>query len=371
MPQIQRNPQHPVVSDQKRKLDQQGQTTARRIHPLLLVERTDLLIHRRLARIAQGVLLIFFLYGFYLRRDALHLQHRLHLRNPQRQQRHRDDQRLNHYRPSPVGIDVFVSPLQPQKERPRNQTPPSEIHRAAQIRIAIPNGWHIHGFERGQFFRPYVNPLTGCAPKTAHSGTEEFDIRSVFGTRAHGTEAGFLRNLHGIAQRHHGGGRGIVGNKNGSEVLIPRTGPLERSSDRIAATDALHRQTQDEIREDQGGAVGGGIVVVVDARGGVGSGRDLVTESSRPRGRREDFSAFVNYRSFHAQHITLVEMESLPDYNIRIGIFEGDRGGSRERAADFLYFDRTVGVQNIKRRTQLIPQRVIAGRRGVSPQRKR
>ena len=104
-----------------------------RIYAFLLVQRRNFHIHLLLARIAHAELLIFLLNGLDLRRDALHLQHRFHLRNAQRQQGQIDDQSLNDDGPAPVGQHVIVSPFQPKEQRPRDDAKETKIHQPAQI----------------------------------------------------------------------------------------------------------------------------------------------------------------------------------------------------------------------------------------------
>src|ERR1019366_3833848 len=104
--------------------------------------------------------------------------------------------------------------------------------------------------------------------------------------------------------------------KNRGKVLIPRTAPLERPTDRAAPANVLHRQPRNKAGKDQRCALTGSIVVVVDAPGGERSRRELVAKSRRPRGSREDFSPLVDNRSLDLQNISVVETKSLPHHDI-------------------------------------------------------
>src|SRR5437879_3194125 len=173
--------------------------------------------------------------------------------------------------------------------------------------------------ENGQFFGSNIHALDRWAAKTADRCTPGVNIGGVFGTGTHWTEAGLLRNIHGVVQRCHGGRAGIVGDKNSGEVLIASPCPFEWTFDRITPANALDGETRDEAGEDQGGALGGSVVVVVDASGGVGGGCGLVTESGGPGWRGENFSAFIGDRGFDVHDIGVVETETLADDEILIG----------------------------------------------------
>ena len=156
-----------------------------------------------------------------------------------------------------------------------------------------------------------------------------------------GLRPGFCGDLHGIVERDHGGCGGIVRNKDGGEILITGTGPLEWTFYCVAAADGFDAEACYVVGEkDVAAAFGGGVVVVVDAGGGVGSGCDLVAESGGPCGWGEDFSAFVEDGGFDVQDVGVVETESLADDEILIGVFEGDRGWGREIAFIRSYVER-------------------------------
>ena len=189
------------------------------------------------------------------------------------------------------------------------------------------------GVEYGELFGADVHALGGWAAKVADGCAQEIYVGGVFGAGADGVEAWLLRNLHGIVQRYHGGRGGIVGNEDGGEILVAGTGPLEWTFDGVAAADGFDGKARHVSRkEDVAAALSGGVVVIVDAGGGVGRGRDLVAESGGPGGRSKDFSAFVEDRGFHVEDVGVVEMESLADDEILIGVLEGDRGWGCETA---------------------------------------
>src|SRR5580658_9621395 len=263
--------QHPVISDQERKLDQHGQTAAGGIYAFLLIERADLFVHGRFARIAEAVLFVLFLDGLDLGGDALHLEHRLHLRNAQGQQQDGDDESLDNDGPSPVVDDMVVGPLEPEEERARQDAPPAEVDDAAEVRAVVLDGGDGDGVEYSELFGADIHALGGWALKAANGGAQDINVGSVFGARADGVEAGRLRDVHGIAQGHHGNRLGIVGDKDGGEVLIAGARPLEWALYRVATADTLDGETRNIVREeDVAAALGRSIVVVVDAGGAVG-----------------------------------------------------------------------------------------------------
>ena len=112
-----------------------------------------------------------------------------------------------------------------------------------------------------------------------------------------------FRNLEGIVRSDGCGVRRIVRDEDGGEVLIGNRGPLEGPLNCVSADDAFAGKTQNVIGEDQGSAVGGGVVVVVDAAGGIRGGSDLVAESGWPRGEGSNFAAFVGYGGFDVHQI--------------------------------------------------------------------
>src|SRR5208283_1558608 len=140
-----------------------------------LIEPADFFVHGGFARVAQAVLLIFFLDGLDLRCDALHLEHRLHLSYAQGEQRDGDDESLNDYGPSPVGNDVFVGPLEPKEERAREDAPPAEVDDAAEIGTVVLDGGDGNGVEDGQFFRANVQALGGWSAEAADGCAEDID----------------------------------------------------------------------------------------------------------------------------------------------------------------------------------------------------
>ena len=215
---------------------------------------------------------------------------------------------------------------------------------------------------------------TGTASRTASSLGPTY-MRSVVGPRRLPTAAprrstfavslelapmglrpGFCGNLHGVVERDHGGRGGIVGNEDGGEILVAGTGPLEWTFYCVAAADGFDRKARHVSGEkDVAAALGGGVVVVVDAGGGVGSRCELVAESGGPGGCGEDFSAFVEDGGFYVQDVGVVEMESLADDEILIGVFEGDRGRGGEIAFVRCYVER--GVEAVAQRFVVGPER--------------
>src|SRR5881227_2066410 len=157
MAKIECNAQHAVVGDEERELNEQGQTSAGGIYAFLLIEPADFLVHAGLARIAQAVFLVLLLNGLDLRLNALHLQHRLHLRDAQRQQQNRNDQSLKNNGPSPVGNDVVISPLQPQEERPSQNSPPTKVDDPAKVGIVVLDGWNMNRIEYRELFGTNVH----------------------------------------------------------------------------------------------------------------------------------------------------------------------------------------------------------------------
>ncbi len=149
---------------------------------------------------------------------------------------------------------------------------------------------------------------------------------------------------------------GIVRDEDGGEILIAGAGPLEWTFYRVAAADGFDAEARYVVREeDVAAAFGGGVVVIVDAGGGVGGGRDLVAESGGPGGRGEDFSAFVEDGGFDVEDVGVVETESLADYEILIGVFESDRGWGREIAFIRSHVER--GVEAVAQSFVVGPER--------------
>ena len=64
--------------------------------------------------------------------------------------------------------------------------------------------------------------------------------------------------------------------------------------------------------------------MVVDLGGGEGGRSDLVSESGRPGGRREDFQRLLGDGGFDVQNVGVVETERLADHEILVGVFESD-----------------------------------------------
>src|SRR6202034_373619 len=232
-----------------------------------------------------------------------------------------------------------------------------KIHDAAQIGVAILNSRDVNDIESSQLFRPDVHAFRGRPAKVADRRAEHVNVRCIFGASADGIEAGLLRDLQRIAQRHHRSVYGIVWNKDSGEILVAICSPLEWTPQSIAAANALDSQARNKSWKNVETALGGGVIVVVDTSDGVGSRCHLVAESGGPCERGKSLSSLIHNRSFHIQYVSVIEAESLADDQILIGILESDRVRSGELTFFLCY---------IQRRALLATQSLI-----VSPQRER
>ena len=115
----------------------------------------------------RSVLLVFFLNGFDLGRDALHLEHRLHLGEAQREQGQVDDQGLQEDGPTPVRDDVAIHPFQPEEERAGDDAEPAEINDGAEIGLSAGDAGDGDGFEIGESLGTDIETSVGCAFQAA------------------------------------------------------------------------------------------------------------------------------------------------------------------------------------------------------------
>ena len=107
--------------------------------------------------------------------------------------------------------------------------------------------------------------------------------------------------------------------------MVAGASPLEWTFYSLAAADGFDAKAGDIVREeDVAAAFGGGVVMKVDGSGGVGGGCGLVAESGGPGWCGEDFSTFVEDRGFDVEDVSVVEVESLADDEILIGVLERD-----------------------------------------------
>ena len=151
---------------------------------------------------------------------------------------------------------------------------------------------------------------------------------------------GILRIVDRIAHRDQGR-TGIVGDENGGEVLIQRSGPVQRPVYGGPTADLFDRQTFDVVVE-----------LIVDEGGGIRSGSVLVAEAGRPGGQSCNRATFVRHRGLELQHIGVIEVESLTHGQIPVGVFERDvRGGGL----------RAFVQREIQHRVQLAAQGFIVG----------
>ena len=73
-------------------------------------------------------------------------------------------------------------------------------------------------------------------------------------------------------------------------------------------------------------------VRVLDATGGVGRGRGLISEPGRPHGEGRNFAAVREDRGFELDQVGTVEAKHFSYRFILVGVFEGEGGGSVQRA---------------------------------------
>src|SRR5215469_66088 len=101
---------------------------------------------------------------------------------------------------------------------------------------------------------------------------------------------------------HHRSGERIVGDKNGSKVLIAWPRPMERTRDRSASADFLDGQALDISVE-----------LIVDPRRRIKRRRALITEPRRPCRKCGYIIALVDYAGFQPGNVGVVEREPLTD----------------------------------------------------------
>ena len=315
MPKIDCHAQHAVVGEQEGHLDNEWQTAARWVDTLFLVQRGNFFIHRLLAGITQAVFFILFLDGFDLRRDALHLQHRLHLRDAQRQQRDVDDQGLDHNRPAPVRYPCGC-PLQPQEQWPRDNPEEAEINQRPQILSRATDARHLHRLEYRKRLRAHVHALDRRPLKIADCSAKNFHLYCFVGV-------GLLRiarNIDRIAQCDHSRVLRVLRNKHRAEILIHHSGPMERPQLRVPSTDLFNRQSLDIL-----------IVLVLDAAGRVRRWSRLIAEAGRPHGECRELTALVADGGLYTDYIAVIEPEALSDRQLPVRVFESDVGGYGQR----------------------------------------
>ena len=119
----------------------------------------------------------------------------------------------------------------------------------------------MHGLEYIERLRAHKHARDGRAVQIADRGANHF-VGML----------GILRIVDRIAHRDQGR-TGIVGDENGGEVLIQRSGPVQRPVYGGPTADLFDRQTFDVVVE-----------LIVDEGGGIRSGSVLVAEAGRPGG---------------------------------------------------------------------------------------
>src|SRR6266849_6117496 len=238
MPQVQGRAQHAVVGKQKWHLDDHGQTTADRIYPFGLVQGGDLLIHILFARIAHAVLLVLFLDGLDLRLHLLHLERRFHAGNSQWQQGQIDDQSLDGNGPAPVMDNFFVSPFEPQKERPGDHSEETEVDQATQILRRANHSRDGYRFKNTQRLWSHVQARGRGAPEAAYGNPQDIYLDGFLGVGI----TPILGSFDWVSQSDGGDVLRIIGDKDGGKILVHDAGPIERARQSCATTDRRNRR---------------------------------------------------------------------------------------------------------------------------------
>ncbi len=171
-----------------------------------------------------------------------------------------------------------------------------------------------------------------------------------------------MGNFDGVAEGDQGGVLLILREKDGGEILIGDSGPLEGAGDGAVSADFLDREALDLV-----------VVLIHDLAGGILRGGHVCAETGGPHGEGGDLCAVDFDRRRHLDHITAsIEGEGLPHRDAAVIVLEADLSGSgdlvRERkgAGDIGLAVSGQQRTHIQRGVHLVTQLRVVG-----PQRQR
>ena len=314
--------QHGVEGEQKRHLDDERQASAHRVDVVLLVERGDLLVHLRAARVIHLVLLVFLLDGLNVGRRLLHLHRALDLRDAQRQQREVDQHGHQHDRPAPVRSPMLLRPAHPGKQRTADEAEDSKVERAGQVGAvhAMHRVENVHGLRAGEQ-ADVAGAVQASGGHTQHVGLCLITLRV----------RGVFRDFNGVAQLGVARVLRINGKEECAEVSIAGAHPLVATSVHPSSADAGAFFVQLEA----GDVLAGGDEI--NALFGVAGHALRVAKAGGP-GRQGRYPLIAAaHAGLDANDVALVEAELLLHGHVAVGVLKAHilrRGAGGGRSAD-------------------------------------
>ena len=132
-----------------------------------------------------------------------------------------DDQGLQQDGPAPVGDDVAVHPLEPEKQRTGDDAEPAEVDDGAQIGFGAGNARDGDGFEIGESFGADIEAGVTVGPRRLPTAAPRTSILSICCVGA------AMGNFDRVAQSDHGRVPGILGHEDGGEILVGDSAQLK------------------------------------------------------------------------------------------------------------------------------------------------